>query len=197
MAWTTPKTWVTQDPLNATVMNTHLRDNLNALKLQTDDAEAKLARSYVNPLLHRAVIGINQDISITSTSFVVWHAKCKLTFTPKTNLVIFGVHCTWRFTTSNDSPRRYVFGLKKGNADVSLDHTDILDGSLGSTSELAFDSPERNSYVLLSYQAPVPVTRDTEVSISPTVKAPAGGLIATLLNPSVMILTALDVGAYE
>lgn len=31
MAWTTPKTWVTGDPLNATTLNTHVRDNLNAL----------------------------------------------------------------------------------------------------------------------------------------------------------------------
>lgn len=32
MTWTTPKTWVTGEPLTAGDLNTHLRDNLNALK---------------------------------------------------------------------------------------------------------------------------------------------------------------------
>lgn len=32
MAWTTPKTWVNNEPLTASDLNTHLRDNLNALK---------------------------------------------------------------------------------------------------------------------------------------------------------------------
>jgi hypothetical protein len=32
MSWTTPKTWVNDETLTADDMNTHLRDNLNALK---------------------------------------------------------------------------------------------------------------------------------------------------------------------
>lgn len=32
MAWTTPKTWATGDLVTAVDLNTHLRDNLNALK---------------------------------------------------------------------------------------------------------------------------------------------------------------------
>ncbi len=31
MPWTTPKTWVNSEPLTAADLNTHLRDNLNAL----------------------------------------------------------------------------------------------------------------------------------------------------------------------
>jgi hypothetical protein len=31
MPWTTPKTWVNSEPLTAVDLNTHLRDNLNAL----------------------------------------------------------------------------------------------------------------------------------------------------------------------
>lgn len=54
MAWTTPKTRAAQDPLNASVMNTHLRDNLNALRTQTNDAETKLGKhhpAYLSPQL--------------------------------------------------------------------------------------------------------------------------------------------------
>lgn len=32
MAWTTPKTWAVDELVTASMMNTHLRDNLNALK---------------------------------------------------------------------------------------------------------------------------------------------------------------------
>lgn len=32
MAWTSPRTWVNDEPLTADQLNTHLRDNLNALK---------------------------------------------------------------------------------------------------------------------------------------------------------------------
>jgi hypothetical protein len=31
MAWTTPRTWATNDSLGASTLNTHLRDNLNWL----------------------------------------------------------------------------------------------------------------------------------------------------------------------
>lgn len=32
MAWTTPRTWSANELVTATIMNTHIRDNLNALK---------------------------------------------------------------------------------------------------------------------------------------------------------------------
>lgn len=32
MAWTTPRTWVTSEVVTASLLNTHLRDNLNFLK---------------------------------------------------------------------------------------------------------------------------------------------------------------------
>lgn len=32
MAWTTPRTWQVDELVTATLMNTHVRDNLNALK---------------------------------------------------------------------------------------------------------------------------------------------------------------------
>lgn len=33
MAWTTPRTWQVDELVTATIMNTHIRDNLNALKV--------------------------------------------------------------------------------------------------------------------------------------------------------------------
>lgn len=34
MAWTTPRTWVNGETIDASIMNTHIRDNLNYLKTQ-------------------------------------------------------------------------------------------------------------------------------------------------------------------
>jgi hypothetical protein len=39
MAWTNPKTWVASSPAGAAELNTHLRDNLNALKSPPTDAK--------------------------------------------------------------------------------------------------------------------------------------------------------------
>lgn len=55
MTWTTPKTWVTNEPLTASDLNTHLRDNLNALKAPPTDVHT----------LNEA-----SEFSTTSTSFV-------------------------------------------------------------------------------------------------------------------------------
>jgi hypothetical protein len=45
MAWTTPRTWVTSEVVSATHMNTHVRDNLNALKTPAS-AEYNTAVNY-------------------------------------------------------------------------------------------------------------------------------------------------------
>ena len=37
MAWTAPKTWADDELVTANVMNTHIRDNLNALKTPPSD----------------------------------------------------------------------------------------------------------------------------------------------------------------
>jgi len=55
MSWTTPKTWLAGSPLLAADLNTHLRDNLNALK-------APPTNSYVPNEV--------SDYSTSSTSFV-------------------------------------------------------------------------------------------------------------------------------
>jgi hypothetical protein len=50
MAWTAPKTWTTE-PLTSTDLNTHLRDNLNALKEPpTDTHKVDQVGNYTNAL---------------------------------------------------------------------------------------------------------------------------------------------------
>lgn len=203
MAWTTPKTWVNQDPLNESNMNTFVRDNQLALRAQTEDAAAKLADvypAYQNPRLFRAVIGINADVSLTSRSLTTWHAKCKLTFTPKTDEVLFGVQLTMYYNYRYSQTRQFAFGLQKGGTNVALTHTDVLTGNVGSDTDLAvliLNHRGANAPFFVHYQVPVAVTRDAEVTISPTVRALQSSVTYGLDNPTVMILTALDVGNYE
>lgn len=47
MAWTTPRTWVASELVTATLLNTHLRDNLNALKSPPADRAADLAGTFI------------------------------------------------------------------------------------------------------------------------------------------------------
>lgn len=201
MAWTPPRTWVTNDPVTASLMNTQFRDNLNYLKSQSDDAASKLGQTYPafqNPRLFKAVIRIDGTVSVTNPqSLTAWHANCKLTFTPQTDEVLFGVQYIAEY--HNGGSREVVFfGLQKGSTDVSIQDTASISGNLDQTSLIALYRMARDDEVLVSYQAPVQVTRNVEVSISPTVrlKGNESGLVIRLYNPSRMILTALDVGSH-
>ena len=201
MAWTTPKTWVDMDPLNQSNLNTYIRDNQVALRAQTEDAENKLGKTfpaYQSPLLvGYSVIGINSAVEATATVLGAWHEDCKLTFTPRTDLVLVGVQFSMSFSHNDPGSRSFSFGLLKGILNVSLQETAVIGGTLGSSNEIAkHDESARYAAKLVAYQAPVPVTRNVEVEIFPTVKVASGGT-ASLVNPSLVILTAMDVGAYE
>ncbi len=46
--WTVPRTWVPGELVTATMMNTHVRDNLNLLKTSiNDDGTLKGASDYI------------------------------------------------------------------------------------------------------------------------------------------------------
>lgn len=46
MAWTTPRTWVAGETVTASLMNTHVRDNLDYLKTQADNSILKTGPIY-------------------------------------------------------------------------------------------------------------------------------------------------------
>lgn len=69
MTWITPKTWVTNEPLTASDLNTHLRDNLNALKAPPTD-EYTLNESSAYSTTSTSFVDIdatNLALSITTT----------------------------------------------------------------------------------------------------------------------------------
>lgn len=80
MTWITPKTWVTNEPLTASDLNIHLRDNLNALKAPpTDEYTLNESSAYTT----------------TSTSFVDIDAtNLALTITTTGGDVMIGFNAT-------------------------------------------------------------------------------------------------------
>lgn len=88
MAWTEPKTW-TNEPLVAGDLNTHLRDNLEALK------EPPTAHYELDETL---------DYTTTSTSFVnVDNTKLALTITTSGGDVLIGFHAYVQPGTGSDN----------------------------------------------------------------------------------------------
>jgi hypothetical protein len=73
MAWTAPRTWTTSEIVTASIMNTHVRDNL----LETGPAKASTAGGFIigtgtaNTITERASAGAVADSlrSTTSTSY--------------------------------------------------------------------------------------------------------------------------------
>lgn len=86
MTWTTPKTWQVDELLTAADLNTHLRDNLNALKAP--------------PTAHVACAE-SSDYTTTSTTFVdVDSSKLTLTITTNGGDVMVGFHGAVRSSDS-------------------------------------------------------------------------------------------------
>lgn len=86
MTWTTPRTWADEELVTANLMNTHIRDNLNALKSPpSDNYEANEASDYTT----------------TSTSFVDLDAtKFSLTITTTGGDVLVGFNGNFKCTAS-------------------------------------------------------------------------------------------------
>lgn len=194
MAWTTPKTWVTQDPLNATVMNTHLRDNLNALRAQTEDVQPKVTQMYpifTGALVHRAVHSMTTQRSYSSAALAQVHSSLSLTFTALSDEVLFSV----QFAVDLDAGQQYNFGIWKDSASYSL----ALDGG-GTTAVVASykgHSGASVDAVWVNYAAPVSVSRGQSVTLYPT----WGGTGTLQTSPTShssapMILIAQEIGAF-
>ena len=90
MAWTTPKDWAVDEQLTASKLNTHLRDNLNALKSPpSDNYECNEGSDYSsNSTSFADVDGTNLSLTITTNGgdvMVGFHG----TFQAGTNATVF------------------------------------------------------------------------------------------------------------
>lgn len=73
MAWTTPKTWATGELVTATDLNTHLRDNLNAL-FTPNYVEVAINNFSTTSGSYVDVTGASVDITTKGGNLFVWVA---------------------------------------------------------------------------------------------------------------------------
>lgn len=78
MAWTTPKTWLAGAPLLAADLNTHVRDNLAALKAPpTDTHDANEASDWsTTSTTFTAIDNVDLSLSLTTTGGDILVAFC-------------------------------------------------------------------------------------------------------------------------
>ena len=184
MAWTTPKTWSNLDPLVASEFNTQFRDNLNALRAQTEDSESKLDIVYPRltaSRLHHAFhsMATQRSRGTPNSALAKIDETLKLTFTALTDEVLFTAHFH-----VNDDDGVMSFGVWKDSASYLFD----LVG--GGTADVVF---QRRGYV--TYTMPVAVSRGQAVTLWPSW---AGGTQRGIRTAAgiPMLLMALEVGAF-
>ena len=66
MAWTAPRTWVSGETVTAALMNTHVRDNLNALQVVTTKGDLAVATASVT--LTRLAVGTNGAVLVADSA---------------------------------------------------------------------------------------------------------------------------------
>lgn len=87
MAWTAPKTWARNDPLNADNLNTFIRDNQNYLKSQVDAAAN---------VVHRARKVSGSNVSLATNDDVFSSPLLALTIAKASANVLAGCQVTFR-----------------------------------------------------------------------------------------------------
>jgi len=107
MAWTTPKTWAVDELITATNLNTHLRDNLNALKSPPKDLVDISAANY----------------TVGSTSWQDVDAALTLSLTTAGGDVLVG----FVGSISHSSTNNIYFGLEVDSVDYVADDGICMD----------------------------------------------------------------------
>ncbi len=88
MSWTSPRTWVATEVVTATLMNAHVRDNLNYLFTRPQAATA---------------LDINSQFSTTATTFAnINSTAMALNVTPAGTRVLLGFTCVARQLAAAD-----------------------------------------------------------------------------------------------
>lgn len=136
MAWTTPKTWALNDPLNASNLNTYIRDNQQALKNTVDSHESALSNLAAN-LVHRIRTVTGSEISLATNADVFGSPLLDLTVAKASANVMAGCQVTFREPASGSSVDFEPLELRlrcyqqtpQKTADVLLDYV-VQDGAV-------------------------------------------------------------------
>lgn len=123
MAWTTPKTWTTGEPLTAGDLNTHLRDNLEALR--------QPPTAHYEP-------DETSDYSTTSGTFVdVDSTNLALTITTNGGDVLVGFHGSAGGVAGSGGMRYLQFDVEVDSERVAGDDGIVALGVPGSSTVIS------------------------------------------------------------
>jgi len=104
MAWTSPRTWVTGETVTAALLNTHVRDNLNALMVVTTKGDIAVATAAQT--LTRLAVGADGDVLVSdsaATPGVRWSSTAKTA--AAASLVMVNLAGTMTANANNDTLR--------------------------------------------------------------------------------------------
>src|SRR3990167_11504218 len=104
MAWTSPRTWVTGETVTAALLNTHVRDNLNALMVVTTKGDIAVATAAQT--LTRLAVGADGDVLVAdsaATPGVRWSSTAKVA--AAASLIMVNLAGTMTANANNDTLR--------------------------------------------------------------------------------------------
>ena len=104
MAWTSPRTWVTGETVTSSLLNTHVRDNLNALMVVTTKGDIAVATAAQT--LTRLAVGADGDVLVSdsvATPGVRWSSTAKTA--AAASLVMVNLAGTMTANANNDTLR--------------------------------------------------------------------------------------------
>lgn len=85
MAWTTPRTWATSEIVTAAMMNTHVRDNLNAL-------DSSRQQCIVTKATQSITTGVNTDVLFDTEVVDTDSMHSTVTNTQRVTCTVAGVY---------------------------------------------------------------------------------------------------------
>lgn len=126
MSWTPPRTWVDTELVTADMMNTHVRDNLDYLKTQTDAIETfsqtqpsrvlDVTNAYQN--LTGKLLFITVTVSMVASDAVT--VKCDSSSTPTTVVAGLTSLAVMTLAVSFAVPNTYYYKVITGAGSPAL-----------------------------------------------------------------------------
>lgn len=111
-AWTAPRTWVTSELVSSTIMNTHVRDNLNAWQ-----ASARVYHSVTQSIATSTIVAL----ACNTEAYDIGGLHDTVTNNSRLTAPLKGIYQVWaNVRYANGSGQRRLFLRKNGVTDISV-----------------------------------------------------------------------------
>lgn len=139
MAWTAPRTWVVGEVVTASIMNTHVRDNLTALR----DLTPKCKMSFINS---GGAVPADNLLRLYSGTTTTWYDNDSMvstgTITIKTAGTFYVIGETWSAVLG----QQHVYIMK--NTSTLTAEGDTAPANIGDQNRSGCRAEDLNAYVV-------------------------------------------------